>query len=294
MKYRFDPRGALRLALRPAVRLILGAAILASVSSAACRAEEADALRLIARDAGGCGLLCQSQGKTVLFVDGTPEQMGAAHGSLLREKARDLVERVLYLVGGVDTSASGKWFLDRMAEIQRRTLPHIPPRFFAECDALAQAAGVSQRDGRYANLFPERFHCSGVAVRGKATAGGRVLHARVLDYMRDIDLQDAATVTVFMPDGRQCLDEPGLRRLHRHGDGDEREGPGHRRDGRPRRGRLGRHAHELPAARHHGARRHRRRGAGDPRSHAADLRVLLRLQRQVAHHGGRALRRRGR
>ena len=32
--------------------------------------------------------------------------------------------------------------------------------------------------------------------------GGRVLHARVLDYMRDIDLQDAAAVTVFMPDGR--------------------------------------------------------------------------------------------
>jgi hypothetical protein len=60
---------------------------------------------------------------------------------------------------------------------------------------------VSQRDGRCGNLFPERFHCSGVAVRGKATAGGRVLHARVLDYMRDIDLQEAATVTVFMPEG---------------------------------------------------------------------------------------------
>ena len=59
-----------------------------------------------------------------------------------------------------------------------------------------------QRDGRAANLFPERFHCSGVAVRGKATADGSVLHARVLDYMRDIRLQEAALVTVFMPDGR--------------------------------------------------------------------------------------------
>ena len=204
MKYRFYPRGALPLALRPAVRLILGAAILASVSSAACRAEEADALRLIARDAGGCGLLCQSQGKTVLFVEGTPEQMGAAHGSLLQEKTRDLVQRVLYLVGGVDSLRTGQWSLDRMAEIQRRTLPHVPARFFAECDALAQAAGVSQRDGRLANLFPERFHCTGVAVRGKASAGGRVLHARVLDYMRDIGLQSAATVTVFMPSGRHA------------------------------------------------------------------------------------------
>ena len=58
-------------------------------------------------------------------------------------------------------------FLDRMEEIQRRTLPHIPERFLVECDALSRAARVSKRDGRYANLFPERFHCSGVAVRGK-------------------------------------------------------------------------------------------------------------------------------
>jgi isopenicillin-N N-acyltransferase like protein len=116
--------------------------------------------------------------------------------------AQKMTERTLYLVGGGDTLRSGQWFLDRMAEIERRTLPHIPPRFLDECDALSRAAGVSARDGRYANLFPERFHCSGVALKGKATVGGRVLHARVLDYMREIDLQDAAAVVVFMPDGR--------------------------------------------------------------------------------------------
>ncbi len=136
------------------------------------------------------------------MVSGTPAQMGAAQGTLLGEPCTKLTERVLYLVGGGDTLHSGTWFIDRMAEIERRTLPHVPPRFLEECDALSQAAGVSRRDGRYANLFPERFHCSGVALRGKATAGGRVLHARVLDYMRDIDLQDAAVVQVFMPEGR--------------------------------------------------------------------------------------------
>jgi hypothetical protein len=120
---------------------------------------------------------------------------------LLKEKVRRLHERVLYLMGGADTIRSDEWFLDRMAEIERRTLPHVPPRILAECDALSQAAGISRRDGRYANLFPERFHCSGVAVRGKATKDGSVLHARVLDYMRDINLQRAAAVVVFMPDG---------------------------------------------------------------------------------------------
>jgi hypothetical protein len=162
------------------------------------------AISVIARDPAGHGLLCGSQGKTILMVSGTPAQMGAAQGTLLRKPAQILTERVVYLVGGGDTLHSGTWFLDRMADIERRTLPHIPPRFLEECDALSKAAGVSQRDGRYANLFPERFHCSGVALRGKATAGGHVLHARVLDYMSEIGLQDAAVVQVFMPEERHA------------------------------------------------------------------------------------------
>jgi hypothetical protein len=165
------------------------------------RAADSETPRLLARDPAGHGILCQIGPKQVLLASGTPEQMGAAQGNLLGPKARVLTERVLYLVGGVDSVQSGTWFLDRMAEIQRRTLPHLPPRFLAECDALAKAAGLTRQEGRYANLFPERFHCSGVAVRGQATADGRVYHARVLDYMRDINLQDAAVVTVFMPQG---------------------------------------------------------------------------------------------
>jgi len=164
--------------------------------------EEPPAIQIASRDPAGHGLLCRSQGKTFLFVAGTPEQMGTAHGNLLGKKAKKLVEKVLYLVGGADSINSGVWFLDRMKEIEKRTLPHIPKRFLVECDALSRAAGVSCQEGRYANLFPERFHCSGVAVRGKASKDGRVLHARVLDYMRDIDLQGAAAVVVFMPEGR--------------------------------------------------------------------------------------------
>ena len=160
------------------------------------------AVHVVARDPAGHGILCQSQGKTILLVAGTPEQMGAAHGLLLRDSIRKLCQRVLYLVGGGDSLHSGVWPFERLAEIERRTLPHLPKRFVAECDAMSKAAEVSQRDGRAANLFPERFHCSGVAVRGKATLDGKVLHARVLDYMRDIRLQDAAVLMVFMPEGR--------------------------------------------------------------------------------------------
>ena len=163
-----------------------------------------DRISVVARDPAGHGLLCRTQNKTILMVSGTPEQMGTAHGTLLGAIMPKMTERTIYLVGAGDTLRSGEWFFDTMAEIERRTLPHIPPRFLEECDAMAKAAGVSQRDGRYTNLFPERFHCSGVALRGKATVGGQVLHARVLDYMCDIDLQNAAVVQVFMPEGRHA------------------------------------------------------------------------------------------
>ncbi len=161
-------------------------------------------LAIVARDPAGHGLLCASQGKLILMVAGTPRQMGTAQGTLVHDTARRMIDRVVYGVGGADTVHSGQWFFDRMAEIRRRTEPHVPPRFIEECDALAAAVGVSPRDALYGNLFPERFHCSGVALKGKATTGGRVLHARVLDYMRDIDLQTAALVQVFMPEGRNA------------------------------------------------------------------------------------------
>ncbi len=173
------------------------AASLASVTQAA----DAPAIELVGRDPAGHGLVARLQQKTVVIMSGTPEQMGAAHGRLLSEKARHLVNQVVYVVGAADTLRTSRWFFDRMAEIERRAGPHVPQRFFAECDALADASGVSRRDARCANLFPELFHCSGVAVRGKATRDGRVLHARVLDYLRDIQLQNGAVVAVFLPDG---------------------------------------------------------------------------------------------
>ncbi len=181
--------------LRRACFVIASVALFASAAGA----EELQ-LKVIGVDPDGHGALCKVGPKMVLWVSGTPEQMGKAHGYLTGQAPAKLAERVLYLVGGGESVVSGEWFLDKMEEIDRRTAPFIPERFTKECDALAAATGVSRRDARYANLFPERFHCSGMAVAGKATVGGCVLHARVLDYMRDIRLQDAALIQVYMPD----------------------------------------------------------------------------------------------
>lgn len=174
---------------------------LESLLGAQASAHAGESLHLVARDPQGHGLLTQTQGKTVLIVSGTPEEMGAAQGALLRDNARLMMERSVYLIGGMESLQSGRWFLDTMAEIQRRCGPFIPERFFRECDALSKAAGVSIEDGRRANLFPERFHCSGIGACGSATKDGRVLHVRVLDYTRDLNIQQGACIQVFIPEG---------------------------------------------------------------------------------------------
>jgi len=157
-------------------------------------------LKVLARAANAHGLLCSSQGKLVLMLSGSPEQMGQAHGELLKPQIAAMADKVFFLAGAY---AAGKndWFFTRIDEVQRRTSPHTPPRFMAECDAMAAAAGLSVRDARNMNLLPEMFHCSGFAVKGKASLNGQILHARVLDYMSDIGIQDYAVVMLLMPDG---------------------------------------------------------------------------------------------
>jgi hypothetical protein len=154
-----------------------------------------------ARDPGGHGMLCKLGNKRVLFVSGTPEQMGAAHGRLLADLVPRVTPRTMALVGAGYTVQKGDWFYDRIEDIVRRAIPHTPERFLRECRAMGAAAGISEREALCANFFPELFHCSGVAVRNSASADGRVVHARVLDYMRDINLQKYTVLQVFVPDG---------------------------------------------------------------------------------------------
>jgi len=165
------------------------------------RCAAAQELELVAKDPGGHGLLAKAGEKRVLVVEGSPEQMGAAHGRLLAELVPNVMPRTMALVGAGLAIQKGEWFYDRIDEIMRRANPHTPERFLREIAAMAAAAGITARDAQCGNFFPELFHCSGVAVRGKASADGRVVHARVLDYMRDINLQKYTVLQVFVPEG---------------------------------------------------------------------------------------------
>ena len=135
----------------------------------------------------------------LVLLSGTPAQIGTAHGTLLKKEVHRCADSALYLVGIVSTVYKGTWFLDDLRNAYAQLEKFIPDDHKIETDAIAEAAGMTLEEGRLANVFPELFHCSGFALFGKATVGGKLYHGRVLDYMTEIGLQDTATVFVIAP-----------------------------------------------------------------------------------------------
>ena len=154
--------------------------------------------RLVARE--GDGRLEIYDGTRVLFLKGSPEEMGRQHGALLRREVRDLVDKILYGVGVGSSFEKGRWFFGEIEDAQARLLPHMDERYLREMDALALAANLDREEVRLANFFPELFHCSGFAVFGRATVDGRLYHGRILDYLRGVGLEPNAVVIVHQPD----------------------------------------------------------------------------------------------
>ncbi len=148
----------------------------------------------------GKGRLEDIDGTRVLFLKGTPEEMGHQHGTLLRDEIHDLVEKIVYGVGVGSSIPKRRWFFDEIDEAQQRSAPFVDPRHMRELDALANAAGLSLTEIHVANFFPELFHCSGFAVFGEATADGTLYHGRILDYLKGMGLEENAVIKVFQPD----------------------------------------------------------------------------------------------
>jgi len=148
------------------------------------------------------GELKYVEGQRLVVLAGTPEQIGTAHGELLRDESQRCIDSVLNSFGSVQTIASGRWFRHDLAAAYARLRPFIPEDHVAETRALAASLGQSPDLLEQLNVFPEMFHCSGFAVFNSATIDGKLYHGRVLDYMTTIGLQDAATTFVVSVDGK--------------------------------------------------------------------------------------------
>ena len=141
-------------------------------------------------------------GQRVALLKGTPEQVGKAHGELLKNEAERCIDSVLYTFGTAQTIRTGRWFRSDLDAAYKRLSPHIPERHKIETRAMAAALNLDAGLVETLNVFPELFHCSGFAVFGKATVDGKLYHGRVLDYMTTIGLQDSATTFIVNVDGQ--------------------------------------------------------------------------------------------
>lgn len=141
-------------------------------------------------------------GQRVALLSGSPEEIGKAHGQLLKQEAMRCIDSVLYAFGTVQTVVTGRWFREDLEQAYARLSPHIPERHKVETRALAQSLGMDLQLIETINVFPELFHCSGFALFGKATRDGKLYHGRVLDYMTTIGLQDSATTFIVAVDGQ--------------------------------------------------------------------------------------------
>jgi hypothetical protein len=141
-------------------------------------------------------------GQRVVLLEGSPEEVGRAHGELLQAEAGRCIDSVLSTFGTAQTIRTGRWFRSDLEAAYERLAPHIPERHKRETRAMAAALDLDPRLAESLNVFPELFHCSGFAVFGSATADGKLYHGRVLDYMTTIGLQDSATTFIVKMDGK--------------------------------------------------------------------------------------------
>jgi dienelactone hydrolase len=140
-------------------------------------------------------------GQRLVLLQGTPEQIGQAHGQLLKQETVRCIDSVMNAFGTVQTIVTGRWFPHELEAAYARLAPHIPERHKVETRALAASLEMEPDLLETLNVFPELFHCSGFALFGDATKDGKLYHGRVLDYMTTIGLQDAATTFIVAPDG---------------------------------------------------------------------------------------------
>ena len=150
----------------------------------------------------------ERNGLRVGFLDGSPYELGYQHGRLLKDEVRQSVGQVLgyfrgYLKLPVLGSLAANWWLDR-PWIQ--AMPFVPGDALEELRGLAEGAGVPVRELWRLHAIPDRtYACSNFAAWGRATAGGRLIHARNLDWNIRAGIQQHAAVFVVRPTGQQAF-----------------------------------------------------------------------------------------
>jgi hypothetical protein len=149
---------------------------------------------------------------TVLYVTGTPYEMGYEHGRLLAEQIRGTIKDV---EAGADKFLPKELrnsklvsqraqdniideMLDRAWHMMARYAPHED---LEEMAGLAAGSGVALDRIHRMHAIPDvgETSCSGLVAKGGATTDGHVYQLRILDYGANFNLQRRPLITVYRP-----------------------------------------------------------------------------------------------
>ena len=147
---------------------------------------------IIARE--GKGYLEMVNGQLILHLKGSYYELGYQHGKLLQDMVRKNISRIV----------------DNQEEIGKSQIHHTRCCAEEECmNGCCPCSGKIQENARsggwcrgdaedviVGNLFPEAFHCSGIALMNRATMTAHSITMRLLDYMTGAGLQSPRYVIV--------------------------------------------------------------------------------------------------
>jgi hypothetical protein len=149
---------------------------------------------------------------TVLYVSGTPYEMGYEHGRLLAEQVRGTIQdvqvgaykflpkefRTSKLISTRDEDAIINELLDRAWKMMAR---YAPTEDLEEMAGLAAGSGIPLDVIHRMHAIPDvgETSCSGLVAKGTATSDGHVYQLRILDYGANFNLQRRPLITVYRP-----------------------------------------------------------------------------------------------
>ena len=150
----------------------------------------------------GKGHLRIQNGIPVLYLYGTPEEIGTQYGDILKSHVRVLMNEWLRPMYPEEKN----W--DKAIADAKALEPLIPEAYRLEMRATARASGVVYEELLVAHTFTETsrmdwmFLCSGVIVYGDATADGTCYHGRNFDFPSRGLLTPRTLVIVYHPRGK--------------------------------------------------------------------------------------------
>ena len=145
----------------------------------------------------------------VLHLKGSPYDMGYQHGSLMRRQVQASVANAMAFANRqIGIPGVGRWMVRRRLDrAWRRMKPHIPARYLEEMEGLSDGAEIPLKVLQRVHAIPDltSVTCASSACAGSATADGRMIHIRNLDWATHSNVQRYAALLVTHPAGQHAF-----------------------------------------------------------------------------------------